>query len=194
MTKQLDWDAYRYVLEDPSLDRPAFEARMLADVELALAVAEAVSHIDALRAASSIVPPPRPSRAAPGQGNLIAESKSTGGWHWSTLAALAATLLLVVGLANYLAISDPADPAQRSSRAVGEQRLAESWLALRQAELVDVSSNLVDVSSNSADALGLESLRYADTEQAEAVVSDVASEGDWLLDAAQEFFAEREAS
>ncbi len=52
MSKQLDWDAYRYVLDDPTLDRSAFEARMLDDCDLALAVADAMLHVDSIRAAS----------------------------------------------------------------------------------------------------------------------------------------------
>lgn len=190
MTKQLEWDAYRYVLDDPSLDREAFEARMLSDVDLALAVAEAVSHIDALRAASSIVSvsaSSRPQKVAGVESGLATTERYTV--HWSIVASLAATLLAAVGLLNYAVLfKSPADvPADYARSQAGEQRLAESWLALRNVELVDVSSNLVDVSSN------LESAKVEELEAVEPIATDGSSESDWLLDAAQEFYAQREA-
>jgi len=186
MTKQLEWDVYRYVLDDPSLDREAFEVRMLSDVDVALAVAEAVSHIDALRAASSIVSVSANSHsekvAGEEAGLALAERFTV---HWSLVACLAATLLVAVGLLNYAVLFE--SPADYARSQAGEQRLVESWLALRNAELVDVSSNLVDASSN------LESAKIEELEAVEPIATDASSESDWLLDAAQEFFAQREA-
>lgn len=186
MSKQLDWNAYRYVLDDPTLDRAAFETRMLDDVDLALAVAEAMSHVDSLRAASFI--------AAPADVAITAErtaGETITGWRLSSLIALAAGLLLTIGLVNYQLL-DRQLPNTRgqagslpptSQANLLEQTLADSWLAIRQTEIVDGSSNLVDVSTN------FESPR--DDENLLDAVDSV--DEDWLMDAAREFYAQGEA-
>lgn len=171
MSKQLDWDAYRYVLDDPTLDRLAFEARMLDNVELALAVAEAMAHVDTLRAASFISTRSHHRQAVDQPHN----------WKLTSLAALSAALLLAIGLVNYGISHSSSNPVAQSG--ANEQHLAESWLAIRQTELVDVSTNLVDVSSN------LEATRDDD-----ALTESESTDDDWLLDAAREFYAQREAS
>lgn len=186
MSKQPDWDAYRYVLDDPTLDRAAFETRMLDDVDLALAVAEAVSHVDSLRAASFIAAP----------ADLTVSSERTAGakitgWRMSSLIALAAGLLLAIGLVNYQLLNrqvlnthGQAGSLPPTSQANSlEQNLAESWLAIRQTEIVDGSSNLVDASTN------FESPR--DDENLLDAVDSV--DEDWLMDAAREFYAQGEA-
>lgn len=185
MSRRLDWDAYRYILDDPTLDRQVFEARMLDDLDLALAVAEAVSHVDALRAASFIAP--SPSRVMPSQVVPVASAGAeSSAWRLSTLIVLAAGLLLTIGIVNYQLLTshrfrDPSTMAAQSK--LLEQSLAESWLAIRQTELVDGSTNLVDISTN------VEALRDDDS-LPDAV--DAVGE-DWLMDAAREFYAQGEA-
>lgn len=89
MNEEIAWQALRYALEDPTLDRDAFESQMLADDRLALAVADAVGQLDLVaRAASSSQP----------QLRVAAPVETQSGWHWASLAALAAAALLAVGL------------------------------------------------------------------------------------------------
>lgn len=91
------WQAVRYVLDDPTLDRALFEDRMLSDIDLALAVADAVSQVDAVTRAAAGPAVPDSSAAGPADQYL----SLTGGpnaWHWSSVAALAAGLLIVIGL------------------------------------------------------------------------------------------------
>ncbi len=183
MSEQLDWDAYRYVLDDPTLDRVAFENRMLDDVELALAVAEAVAHVDTLRAASFIASPSKNLES--GDALQRADARPPLGWHWSTLAALAAGLIITIGLVNYRVIVQP-DGLQARSES-GEQRLAESWLAIRQVELVDASSNLVDASSSFSAG---QSAGDETASEVTGIAANEATTDDWLIDAARDFYAQ----
>ncbi len=175
MSKQLDWDAYRYVLDDPTLDRLAFEARMLDDCDLALAVADAMLHVDSIRAASFSATADVPVAVR------SSNTAATSGWQLSSLAVLAASLLLAVGWVNYRFAHTPVEVAQRGPT---QQGFVESWLAIRQTELVDGSSNLVDLSSN------WEAPRDEDPLSESAEPNDE----DWLLDAAREYFAQGGAS
>ena len=180
MSKQLDWEAYRYVLDDPTLDRTAFEARMLDDVKLALAVAEAMLHVDSLRAVSNIAPP----EMVPAKPTAAHHVAAEGGWNLTSLAALAAALMLAIGLVNYRIVHT----SSRVTASVPAQNLAESWLAIRQTEIVDQSSNLVDVSTNTA-------VREDDPmpEPTEFVGVEQSNDNDWLMDAAREFYAQGDA-
>ena len=75
MNEEIAWQALRYALEDPTLDRAAFESQMLADDRLALAVADAVGQLDLVaRAASSSQP----------QLRVAAAVETQSGWHWAS--------------------------------------------------------------------------------------------------------------
>ena len=187
MSKQLEWDAYRYVLDDPTLDRSAFEARMLDDVDLALAVADAWSGIDRLRAASFIVCPTPPARPLAPVATERQSRNARSGWQLSSLAALATALLLAVGLVNYRIHVAPSRAAHAS---VAKLNLAESWLAMRQTELVDMSTNLVDVSSNFENTKD----ENAQGEPDGFAAADSSSDDDWLMNAAREFYSQGGAS
>ena len=187
MSKELDWDAYRYVLDDPTLDREAFEAHMLGNVDVALAVAEAVLHVDSLRTASLLTPSlDAPRVSTPSTHHVAAE----GGWQLTSLAALAAAFLLAIGLLNYT-VAHKFNPNASSVAAqrLPSQSLAESWLAIRQTEIVDQSSILVDGSTI------LVSVRDEDAlhEPADFVATESSADDDWLMDAAREFYAQGEA-
>ncbi len=189
MSKQLDWEVYRYVLDDPTLDRAAFEALMLDDMNLALAVAEAVQHVDSLRAASFIAPPVPIQSQQPDQSqqpSTVYRSAATSGWQLSSLAALAAAFLLAIGLLNFQLTHKSAVSYESANKV-----LADNWLALLETELVDGSSNLVDVSTN------VELVRYDESLAEPSVISSVISgseptaDEDWLMDAAREFYAQQ---
>ncbi len=184
---QLDWDAYRYVLDDPSLDRAAFEARMLDDVELALAVAQAVAHVDQLRAASFSAAPVS-SVATPAVASTRSSASGPAGWRLSSLAALAAGLLLAIGLLNFVLDQRPGASAVALS-GTGQSQVVEHWLALQRAELVDVSTNLVDMSINFD--VGPDDMIVPDS--ADAVATESSTDSDWLMDAAREFYSQGEA-
>ena len=133
MSNQLEWEACRYVLEDPTLDRQAFELRMLDDVELALAVARAMSDVELLRAAShriSQADQPLTSQAqvaVQSSVHVTTTSSADIGWHWTSLAALAATLLLAVGMAGYSLrqfARNSASSSMASHTAVASRKLA----------------------------------------------------------------------
>ncbi len=56
MTEEQLWEIDRYLLNDPTLDREAFEQRMLEDESLSVAVASAVERLSMLSVAAEPVP------------------------------------------------------------------------------------------------------------------------------------------
>lgn len=101
MNEGKHWQALRYVLDDPTLDRIAFEQQMLDDVDLALTVAAAVEQVNsvqsAVTASSHVSLLPVAAFASSGARTsvaTVATSTHSQPWYWSGVAALAAALML----------------------------------------------------------------------------------------------------
>ena len=206
MNRHDDWQALQYILDDPTLDRAACEARMSDDVDFALAVADAVEFVERVRAAASSVGLAQPtSSTSAGIAYAAGPSgEAASGWHWSSIAALAAALLVAIGvgfqqLGSYhshngdrttgvaLAPSIALD-ANNAARqhSVSQQFMAERWLAIRHetlaAEPVDVVADSVVIGDESRDFLP-------------GIGEGEADEGeDWMLEAAREFYTQGVAS
>lgn len=118
ISEDLQWDIERYVLLDETLDRDAFEARMLEDERLALAVAEAVDHMEMLTTACRVSSDSSPPKAWP----VFAWSMRIG-----VGLAVAAGLLIATGLLS-------PNWSQGDGQAIGETEelsaVAEQWLVM----------------------------------------------------------------
>lgn len=157
------WEIDRYLLDDPSLDRLAFEQAMLSDPDLALAVADRVQQLQCLVAACDRSVPPPPS------GRL----EWNASWRWMGLAAMAASLLLAVS-------AWWAAPAMRPSLTHSPRTdmaaLATKWISLDVEPL----------------AAADESLDSLDVLTVSEVIEESESGSDWMLLAAEGFFADTE--
>lgn len=126
------WDVDRYLLSDASLDRDAFEQRMLEDLSLAKQVASSVADLQAISSAASL--PLRHSVAV----KLHPVSS------WSMLAAAAALLI--------------AFTAWQLSNAPNEDQLsqiADNWVAFEGLTTVE-SLELIATEEPANDASGNE--------------------------------------
>ena len=216
MNKGNQWQALRYVLDDPTLDRAAFEQRMLEQADLALAVADAVGQISLVQSAAAGTALPASSLRVASQDdffapNLVAISTEPYLWHWSSLAALAAVLMLAIGFGA----------GQLSSL---EQSTAESGAATLAPDNLASEGGHSDVSPNaSADVQALDSQHFVadhwlatgrETPASDlfdgsdlllsgddareflpnATESESDEDDDWMLRAAREFYSQGVAS
>lgn len=176
------WEIDGYLLGDPTLDRQAFEQKMLDDPILALQVAEASEALALLARASARVSSTRDSNelllqseavssATLGQASMIFERAKH--WRAKILLAFAASVLLGLGVF-----------AWRYQASVGRlDELAINWLALER-EVINETSLV----ANDVELLAYE----VDAGQAGSLVHGLensASE-DWLLDSAVAFFSD----
>lgn len=157
------WEIDRYLLDDPSLDRLAFEQTMLSDPELALAVADRVEQLQWLEAACGMSVPP------PATDSL----KWNASWRWIGLAAMAASLLLTV---SAWWAAPVALPSLTHSPRTDMAAIATEWVTL-------------DVEPLSATDEGLDSL---DVLTGSELVEESESGSDWMLLAAEGFFQDTE--
>ncbi len=108
---ELHLEAMLYVLEDPSLDREAFEARLAEDVRLAEILSEAVETLHSMRPSMGDstapsyfeIPSVRTFSDSPVRSNISGSIPSS----WLGLASLAASILLVgfLGWKSFQALS-----------------------------------------------------------------------------------------
>ena len=166
-----DRDVWGYVLEDPQLDRSSFESRMMADMELALAVGRAAEQLERVAKAFHGV---EAAKLA------VASVAQPSGWHWSSLSALAAGLLVAVGVGQALLQRSARSSVEAFRPVVVSPALAEYWLALRSDGNF---GNVADGEVPSEDTRELSS------------PAELESEGeDWMLEAAREFYLQGVAS
>jgi hypothetical protein len=162
------WDAVRYVLVDPTLDRSVFESRMLEDLELALLVADTVRQTELLRKATA-------------EFHSIQFQANQKGWHWSKIAVLAAAMLLAIGVGSFqiASMTDRTSMTVAKSMFDGKNAIADQWLAF------------------SGDAVGLDPSGDGlaeDIREAHVAGEGDVEEEDWMLEAARDYFAEGVAS
>ena len=221
MNEGHQWQALRYVLDDPTLDRVAFEQCMLEQTDLAMAVADAVGQISLVQAVAAGTSLPAGSlRAvsfddsfAPGP---VAVSAQPHLWHWSSLAALAAALMLAIGFG-----AGQLNSLKQSTAESGAATLAPATLAPDRLVAGDAHSDVLPNSSSDIQALdsqhfvadhwlatGRETpasdlfdgsdLLLSGDEAREFLPSAAESESDededWMLRAAREFYSQGVAS
>ncbi len=202
MSMQPENDVLRYVLADPTLDRDAFEQRMLHDPDLALAVADCQIEIEQLRAASLSLSsnrdrsPVAPVLVSSHVTSDYGRSKSQG-WHWTSLASLAVVLLVAVGISMY--------SLDRTTSAQGErplailvsnpQALADRWLAMDSGSEFDTSSDsLITTDCAESSSAWTASHDASSAGETSNTPEDSSDEQDWLMQAAHQFYAEGVAS
>jgi hypothetical protein len=189
---ELNWDIERYLLDDPTLDRQEFETRMLADVDLALAVAEQVHRLEALAQASRQLTnwqlakqPSSPQVLAGGTGRPVEVS-----YGFLALAVLAASLLVAVNWIRTIedrgvGTSTAQNHAEKNRNAItsddGMSVLVDRWLAI-QVDHASAGESYVQ------DNTPFTSLSAEWLEPGEQVSNSDANEGDWMLETAAEFF------
>ena len=158
---QEQWDIDRYLLSDPTLDRDAFEQRMLDDLSLAEQVAVSVADLQAissgaLSAASTAMAAPRTSSSR--------FSQTTYRW---ALLATAAALLIAVSAWQFRSTSSDAQLSL----------IADNWVTfenLTGAESLELIATENQLGENQPDEY------QTDAESAE--------QSDWLVEAAREFY------
>jgi hypothetical protein len=161
-------DVDRYLLDDPSLDREAFELRMADDLELCEQVAQAVDQLHLMGIAAKSLDATVSVNIQPSAARSSAKDHT---WLYAIAAIATAILIGVFGLS-------PGRPSKNDS--ASDQRLAmlaESWL--------DASLESNDEAINATGIPVVESTASTDIE------SD-SEANDWLFDAAREYFLENQ--
>jgi len=120
-----------YLLDDPSLDRSAFELQLVDDSELGEIVAESVSRLQAMRA---MKPADWPRISPPEKSMLpvrLPTSANTTRLDWRLCLALAATLLLAPWV-NWSALRVPLEKAPQIAMVWSDLRAEEASHMQRQ--------------------------------------------------------------
>ena len=163
------WDIDRYLLDDESLDRAAFEASMLADERLAWAVAEELERLQLLSQ-------PAVTHAARLPGAEPDAGRSHGRRRLRLVALLAVSAAAVFALLNWREPAAPPLPVV----AVGEEQLqavVQQWLAL------EVPAGSVETGERDAYSV----LTLLEPLEA-AAGGEAAVESDWMMDVAALYF------
>jgi anti-sigma-K factor RskA len=153
------WDIDRYLLSDPTLDRDAFEQRMLDELSLAELVAASVACLHAISSAA---------RTAAISSAIVSPLTSQNGNHrgayrWAMLVS-AAVLLMAVSVWQF---RSTANDDQLSL-------IADNWVAIENLTTAE-SLELIATEDQSNEDQSNES--QAETEQS-----------DWMVEAAREFY------
>lgn len=165
-SSQEQWDIDRYLLSDPTLDRDAFEQRMLDDLSLAEQVAVSVADLQAISsvacsAASIAIAAPRTSSSR--------FSPTTNRW---ALLASAASLLIAVSTWQVRSVSSDSQLSL----------IADNWVTFEN--LTDAASlELIATEHQLSENLPGENQSGEYQTDAES-----AEQSDWLVEAAREFY------
>lgn len=181
ISADLQWDIDRYLLGDEALDREAFEARMMEDESLALAVAESVQQFEDLSRACRAMPAVHEDENWPrGESDVSHLSRrqvsSAEVYRLIGLAAFAASLLLAVLIWQSLGgpgqrqIADGGTTETGSGNRLAE--VADLWFAMDSSEVLASDSETFLISDGS-DAM---------------VVDDLSAESDWIIEATQQLY------
>lgn len=175
------WDIQRYLLDDPSFDRHAFEQQMLEDPSLALAVADEVESLEAIQATLTTSPQPT------GFYTILHHKQL------NVALGMAVAVLLVVGLSQVFVPSNLIETASTTS--------AEASRPLELEETVDYWLGF-DEGSASAENLDQEALVFDSPAfpvsfeaESELLPSDEAdpADSDWMLEIAIGYFGEMDS-
>lgn len=161
----VQWDIDRYLLSDPSLDRNAFEQRMMNDLSLAEKVATAVADLQVISSAAR-TRADAPSTVTPPTSLNVDRS---GTYRWASLAA-AAVLVIAVSIWQF----------RSSSNEDQLSLIADNWVAFENLTTAE-SLELIATEDQSTDDQRAE-------DQTDAVSNE---QSDWLVEAAREFYLAR---
>ncbi len=164
---EMQWNIDRYLLDDPTLDREAFEQQMLADDSLAEQVAASVANFQVLSQAASILSAPT---LPPVRSRALSRPAL-----WATLTAAAILLVAFTGW-RFMKVSSDDQLA----------RIADNWTAIENLS----SSDSVDLALavDASDASALEPTTTYSHSGDEATDADSREQSDWLVEAAREFY------
>ena len=169
----LQWEIERYLLDDPTLDREAFEQRMLNDVSLAEQVATAVAHMQLIAEAVDSTSTHRVTKATPTAPAVLTGRTAFDQWIYrSSILASAAALLIAVTAWQYRSHKDDDQLA----------RIADNWSAFENLTTEEALGLVLASESHSLDVL------HDDALQGEPNDSAAIEQSDWLVEAAQEFY------
>lgn len=179
ITQEVQLDVDRYVLQDESLDRDAFEARMLENEELALAVADAVAEwgkISAVCRTQAVTE--LTGLRSPSHGAVVCRAgENRVGGNWGVILATLASVVLVAVLSQISWRPTDSLVTQGPQETPQLTQLAENWIAMTPIEDVTADELLTTAVS--------------DLERAES--EEWGDNSDWMVEAAQQFFQELES-
>ncbi|GIW99461.1 MAG: hypothetical protein KatS3mg111_2794 [Pirellulaceae bacterium] len=189
------WDVVRYVLEDPTLDRDAFESWMLEDELRAVSVAEMVEHLAVVAAAATSRRGDVVRLVSPVGGGASRFAMRRRWWPGPALVtvSVAAALLLAVAAVWWVPWAAPSSFIHSSQAADDLTDLTEVALAWAALEEPRGASEEEEGQEESVvqDVLGSGDAAYAtawfEGDFAETSAASTA-ELDWIMEA-QEFFA-----
>lgn len=162
---EMQWNIDRYLLDDPTLDREAFEQQMLSDELLAEQVAASVANLHLLAQAACSVKTPS---TQPARHHLVSSPAL-----WSILTS-AAVLIVAVSSWQFIERSNDKQLA----------RIADNWSAI---ENLSTSESLDLVYA--ADVSDIPTIESSSSLPADdATDGDTREQSDWLVEAAREFY------
>ncbi len=169
------WEIDRYLLGDPTLDRDAFEQRMLNDVSLAEQVAASVAQLELIELSAIAAGLPQALVVSPHRRRESRQVMTV----WALLATVAT---LLVALANWRdgsskSVDTPSVTFELAASDLQLAEIAEYWLATENANLISLEEEV------STEAF-VNSRRGTQTEPESVEPTD------WLVEAATQFYSE----
>ena len=171
------WEIERFVLQDPTLDLAAFEARMLDDPQLAEEVAVCVSRLQQMAAACRLATPP--AIATVSASASCGPSSTPPRW-----TAVRGKLLAAASLAATVAVVWAAWPSEspRPTKATALRQPLDELPVGSQPRLAEIAQQWMVLESAADEPPPVEL-----DPQAPSFVSD---DSDWMLQVPAEFFEE----
>lgn len=169
------WDVERYLLNDPALDRDAFEQRMLDDTSLAEQVAASVAHLSLVAEAASGTSAYSAHCQTASALRTQAMRRTTPIWISRFVAlASAATLIFAISVWQFRSTTNDDQLA----------RIAENWTAFENL----TADEAVELTAASQSLL-VDSLPNEDEFRADDMTESTSTDQrDWLVEAAREFY------
>lgn len=174
INEELQRDIDRYVLNDETLDRGAFESRMIENEQIAWAVANTVADLEKISAVCRSEP--AVESASVTSATLASATNRVGG-NWSVVLATLASVVLLAVLSQFAWERSDSFVAQVATERPQLTQLAENWIAMTENE------------GGTEDEL----LTTTVSEQDRVDGEDWGDSSDWMLEAAQQFFQELES-
>ena len=176
---ELQWNIDRYLLDDPTFDREAFEQQMLADTSLAEQVAASVLNMHLLAQAVGVPAPTLVAPASsPSAAPLVVSSTDHSAMHRPALWLMfTSAVLLIVAISSW--------QFRRFSSDDQLARIADNWNAIETLSATE-SLDLV-LASDSSDVLSADTTTFA-PQTSEDSGAESSEQSDWLVEAAREFY------
>lgn len=129
---ELQWRIQRYVAGDETFDRDTFEAEMLEDTSLALAVADAVEELGQISAATHLAHASQASSAAHGNSAKSPQTARLPFVNWWRMAASLAALMLISFMISRGDFLGTQTANQEPNFQSPLSDVAENWLVLNE--------------------------------------------------------------